>query len=494
MWRSLFSENTVFRAAIIATSPSNVTLSTDPTMHSPHRLKESVRGRKLRRTPLTEMIIDKLTRKCELSQSRDQFIVPRCAAIADAASASRVAHVASASRIARHVASRVSHPARRAAAAGQSIDLVAAALQARRHGAIVVIPDSIDVAARLHAAAGFGGIESGLALGPTVALELIRRLLILRLPILGVNDQIVGRSLRTIGRSRRLIRIVGRIDHRITVFIGSPRVIDIVGVVVRAAADPHHRVIGRQHRNDQPRRRSHDDEAGAARRIPDAAVEIIAIASSIIRPIFPRQRRAHGAHGGIVASVVIALIEHLTTPIECRPAFAAIWPNDSAGTVAAAGTPLGTLAAARSPLRALGARALTLLGGYRPGSELHTHQQHRQRQQGDLGACLSIPREPRWQGEGADARRAAQSIVDTMDKPCNAAYAPAHRAAGTAKYNGCARAKCLANPSGPGRFPLMRRCRLLIGCIPNCVGSALPEGKSAAVAATWNTQTGSLVR
>src|SRR6266852_4663184 len=91
-----------------------------------------------------------------------------------------------------------------------------------------------------------------------------------------------------------------------------------------------------------------------------------------------------------------------------------------------------------------------------------------------LGACLSIPREPRWQGEGADARRAAQSIVDTMDKPCNAADAP-----------------LLANPSGPGRFPLMRRCRLLIGYLPNGVGSALPEGKSAAVAATRNTQTGS---
>src|SRR5260370_13128734 len=93
-----------------------------------------------------------------------------------------------------------------------------------------------------------------------------------------------------------------------------------------------------------------------------------------------------------------------------------------------------------------------------------------------LGACLSISREPRWQGEGADARRAARSIVDTMDKPCNAADAP-----------------LLANPSGPGRFPLMRRCRLLIGYRPNCVGSALPEGKSAAVAATRNTQTGSRV-
>src|SRR6267154_5187075 len=108
-----------------------------------------------------------------------------------------------------------------------------------------------------------------------------------------------------------------------------------------------------------------------------------------------------------------------------------------------------------------------------------------------LGACLSILREPRWQGEGVDARRAARSIVDTMDKPCNAADAPAHGSAGTAKYNGCARAKCLANPSGPGRFPLMRRCRLLIGSRPNSVGSALPEGKSAAVAATQNTQAGS---
>src|SRR5882672_12632167 len=96
------------------------------------------------------------------------------------------------------------------------------------------------------------------------------------------------------------------------------------------------------------------------------------------------------------------------------------------------------------------------------------------------------------QGSGCKARGAVHS--DTMDKPCNAADAPAHGSAGTAKYNGCARAKCLANPSGPGRFPLMRRCRLLIGCIPNCVGSALPEGKSAAVAATQMTQTGSMHR
>src|SRR6266404_3432505 len=107
------------------------------------------------------------------------------------------------------------------------------------------------------------------------------------------------------------------------------------------------------------------------------------------------------------------------------------------------------------------------------------------------GACLSISREPRWQGEGADARRAAQAIVGTMDQPSNAADAPSHGSVVPPWRNGCARANGLANPSGPGRFPLMRRCRLLIGSLPNLVGSALPEGKSAAVAATGNTQTGS---
>src|SRR5450631_4714694 len=41
-----------------------------------------------------------------------------------------------------------------------------------------------------------------------------------------------------------------------------------------------------------------------------------------------------------------------------------------------------------------------------------------------LGACLSIPREPRWQGEGADARRAAPAVAGTTVKPRNAADAP----------------------------------------------------------------------
>ena len=60
---------------------------------------------------------------------------------------------------------------------------------------------------------------------------------------------------------------------------------------------------------------------------------------------------------------------------------------------------------------------------------------------------MSIPREPRWLGEGADARRAAQDVVSATSKPRNTADAP-HQ----------------ANPEGPGRFRFIHRCRLLIGC------------------------------
>src|ERR1022692_1617735 len=77
---------------------------------------------------------------------------------------------------------------------------------------------------------------------------------------------------------------------------------------------------------------------------------------------------------------------------------------------------------------------------------------------GSLGACLSIPREPRWLGEGADARRAAQDVASATAKPRNTADAP-HQ----------------ANPEGPGRFRFIHRCRLLIGCYPTA--SAPPRLK-----------------
>src|SRR6202790_2461486 len=76
-----------------------------------------------------------------------------------------------------------------------------------------------------------------------------------------------------------------------------------------------------------------------------------------------------------------------------------------------------------------------------------------------LGACLSIPREPRWLCKGADARRAAPGVVDSTPKPRNAADAP-----------------CRANPEGPDGFAFIRRCRLLIGFNPT--SSAPPRLKA----------------
>jgi hypothetical protein len=86
------------------------------------------------------------------------------------------------------------------------------------------------------------------------------------------------------------------------------------------------------------------------------------------------------------------------------------------------------------------------------------------------GACLSNQREPRWQREGADARRAATPKADSTVKPRNAADAP-----------------LAANPSGADGFAFIRRCRLLIGIKPNFVGSASTEGKSVTLAATLIT-------
>jgi hypothetical protein len=71
-----------------------------------------------------------------------------------------------------------------------SVDLITSALQTSRHCAIVVVANSIDVA--LHAPARLRRIESRLTLRPTVAFELVGRLLFFRLAILGVNDQIIG--------------------------------------------------------------------------------------------------------------------------------------------------------------------------------------------------------------------------------------------------------------------------------------------------------------
>src|SRR5258706_2072998 len=91
-----------------------------------------------------------------------------------------------------------------------------------------------------------------------------------------------------------------------------------------------------------------------------------------------------------------------------------------------------------------------------------------------LGACLSNLREPRWQGRVSV--RGGRAWAATMDSALGADARTPHLTdpMTQAIVNGCVRAKVLANPSGPGRFPLMRRCRLLIGYLPNLVGSATP--------------------
>src|SRR6266481_2293196 len=86
----------------------------------------------------------------------------------------------------------------------------------------------------------------------------------------------------------------------------------------------------------------------------------------------------------------------------------------------------------------------------------------------DPGACLSIPREPRWQGEGADARRAAPPVVVPR----------ASRATPQTPLS-------LPTLRDRADFPSRGVVASLLGYYPT--SSAPP----AAVAATGNTQTGS---
>jgi len=75
-----------------------------------------------------------------------------------------------------------------------------------------------------------------------------------------------------------------------------------------------------------------------------------------------------------------------------------------------------------------------------------------------LGACLSIPREPRWLCKGADARRAAPAVVDSTAKPRNARRRPLQ-----------------SNPSGPVGFAFISPLSPPHWVVPNLVGSASTE-------------------
>src|SRR4029077_2949459 len=110
-----------------------------------------------------------------------------------------------------------------------------------------------------------------------------------------------------------------RIHDGITILFGLPGVVHVVGVVVRNAAEPYHRVIRRQPRDHQSRRRTDDDKTGAAWRIPDAAAEIVVTAAVIVRAIILGQARPRRAHGRVVVAVIVAAVQYLTAPVIGRP-------------------------------------------------------------------------------------------------------------------------------------------------------------------------------
>src|SRR3984957_8665820 len=72
---------------------------------------------------------------------------------------------------------------------GASIHLITAPLQAGRHGAVVIAPRAVSVPGG-DTTILLGGIEAGLALRPVVALVFVGGLLVLRLTLLGIDDEV----------------------------------------------------------------------------------------------------------------------------------------------------------------------------------------------------------------------------------------------------------------------------------------------------------------
>ena len=170
-----------------------------------------------------------------------------------------------------------------------SIHLIAASLQTSRHGPLVVVAGPIHVAR--NPAASLGRIESGLSSCPVVAFVAVGGLLVVALAVLRINDQIILRAAAGTGvlrSGRRLVGVVRRIHDRIAVLGGLPGVVNVVRVVLRNAPEPNRRIVGRQYRDDQTGGRSHHHETGAARRVPDAAAEIIAPAGVIVGMVIDR--------------------------------------------------------------------------------------------------------------------------------------------------------------------------------------------------------------
>src|SRR5882762_8983444 len=191
---------------------------------------------------------------------------------------------------------------------------VAAALKTGAHRALIVRM----LAARLlgrHTAGGLGWVEAALRRRPLVTLVLVVRLLIRGLTVLRIDKQIIAR--RCLGARALIIRRLYDFDF-ITIFCVAPRIIGLVGVVVRESADPHRGVKRRQHRHEDAHGRTHNDEARSVRCVPDAARVNVAPAPALEDKRSAGHRAHIAATAGIVVVVAVALVEMLGTMLGTR--------------------------------------------------------------------------------------------------------------------------------------------------------------------------------
>src|SRR5581483_10958633 len=187
------------------------------------------------------------------------------------------------------------------------LDCVPSSLQASPYRTIVVSP----LAAGLlggHAAATDRGVEPALTLRPAMALVPVLGLLLIGLPVLRVDEQVIARGrLRARGSSAA----VRRSYDFILLLRLPPHVVRVVRVVVRDAAKPYGRVERRKHRHKQSERRSHHDESRTPRCVPHSTGVVVMVVVVIHDNAFPRHRAHNVPTRGVVVIVRVAGIHML---------------------------------------------------------------------------------------------------------------------------------------------------------------------------------------
>src|SRR4029077_10300668 len=128
---------------------------------------------------------------------------------------------------------------------------VAASLQTRAHRALVIGTLRTGLIRR-RAPRGLRGIKPGLGGGPLVALVLVRRLLLCRLSVLGIDEQLIALRRWRLRRLGRCALIVRRRHDLIAVLRSVPGVVSLVRVVVGEPAYPQRGVERRQKRHKTP--------------------------------------------------------------------------------------------------------------------------------------------------------------------------------------------------------------------------------------------------